>query len=216
MYLESGDCCQHTIMSCGNDLARVFNKSPQTDSLTYEIFVPRIQIRVLSFWEIHQQRKDVFDKTIFIATPTNYLTRTCKSTRKYTSILSVLWHTFWTYTNILWSFFVLLTWYSIGPCYANFSNLCRYLECAYCTHLHSHAYQQFAIPWTLNPEAIVGFTLPVFVFLTQQRHASYEYVCVCMCMCVCMRARATNVCVIMCVTHTLEFVCVLVDLYISM
>jgi len=45
MYLECGDCCQQTIISCGNDLARVSNKSPQTDSLTCEIFVPRIQIR---------------------------------------------------------------------------------------------------------------------------------------------------------------------------
>jgi len=24
MYLESGDCCQETIISCGNELARVF------------------------------------------------------------------------------------------------------------------------------------------------------------------------------------------------
>jgi len=38
MYLECGDCCQQTIISCGNDLARVSNKSPQTDSLTCEIF----------------------------------------------------------------------------------------------------------------------------------------------------------------------------------
>jgi len=45
MYLESGDCYQQTIISCGNDLARVSNKSPRTDSLTYEDFVPRIQIR---------------------------------------------------------------------------------------------------------------------------------------------------------------------------
>ena len=45
MYLECGDCCQQTIISCGNDLARVSNKSPQTDSLTCEIFVPRIQIK---------------------------------------------------------------------------------------------------------------------------------------------------------------------------
>ena len=45
MYLESGDCCQQTIILCGNNLARVSNKSPQTDSLTYEKFVPRIQIR---------------------------------------------------------------------------------------------------------------------------------------------------------------------------
>jgi len=45
MYLESGDCCQQTIISCGNDLACVSNKSPRTDSLTYEDFVPRIQIR---------------------------------------------------------------------------------------------------------------------------------------------------------------------------
>jgi len=45
MYLECGDCCQQTIISCGNDLARVSNKSPQTDSLTCEKFVPKIQIR---------------------------------------------------------------------------------------------------------------------------------------------------------------------------
>jgi len=45
MYLECGDCCQETIIACGNDLARVSNKSPQTESLTREIFVPRIQIR---------------------------------------------------------------------------------------------------------------------------------------------------------------------------
>jgi len=34
MYLEYGDCCQQTIISCGNDLARVSNESPRTDSLT--------------------------------------------------------------------------------------------------------------------------------------------------------------------------------------
>jgi len=45
MYLESGDSRQQTIISCGNELTRVSNKSPQTDSLTYEFFVSRVQTR---------------------------------------------------------------------------------------------------------------------------------------------------------------------------
>ena len=45
MYLESGDFCQQTLNLCGNDLARVPTKSPRTDSLTHENFVPQIQIR---------------------------------------------------------------------------------------------------------------------------------------------------------------------------
>jgi len=45
MYLEYGDCCQQAIISCGNDLARVSNKSFRADSLTCENFVPNIQIR---------------------------------------------------------------------------------------------------------------------------------------------------------------------------
>ena len=45
MHLESGDCCMQSIISCRNDLARVSNKKPQTDSLTYDFFVPIIQTR---------------------------------------------------------------------------------------------------------------------------------------------------------------------------
>ena len=79
---------------------------------------------------------------ILLATPTNCLQRTCKSQCKCTTILSVLWHTFWKYTNILWSFLVLLTWYSIGVWNANFSNLCQYPE--FLDISHGRSWQNFS------------------------------------------------------------------------
>jgi len=64
MYLKSGDSCQQTIISCGNDLTRVSNKSPRTDSLTYEFFVPRIQTRHILLSRNEPAEKLYFLKSI--------------------------------------------------------------------------------------------------------------------------------------------------------
>jgi len=103
-------------------------KAPEPIVWCTKIVYQEFKSEVLSFREIHQQRKDLFLWFIFRATLTNYDTRTCNSRKKCKIILSVLCDTFWTYLSSFDSFLGLLTLFSIWASYANFSKAWQYLE----------------------------------------------------------------------------------------